>query len=112
MEDALPYLGVERKYTEKELENIDMSTPFVVGSKVQNAKNELSKVGLEPIVYGSGEIVVSQIPEASSKIPKGGRIILYTDSDCKDKDVIVPKLVGMSIVEVNREAANAGINVS
>lgn len=112
MEEVLPYLGVERKYTEKEIENIDMSTPFVVGSKVQNAKNELSKIGLDPIVYGNGEIVVSQIPEASSKIPKGGRVILYTDADCKDKEVTVPKLVGMSIVEVNREAANARINVS
>lgn len=111
MEDVLPYLGVERKYTEEELKNIDTSTPFVLGFKIQDAKNSLLKVGLEPVVYGKGETVISQIPEAAAKIPKGGRVVIFTDTESKE-EIKVPKLIGLTISEVNREAANAGINVS
>lgn len=111
MQDVLPYLGVERKYTEEELATLDIPTPFLVGSKVPEAKAKLERLGMRPVVYGNGEMVISQIPEASVKIPKGGTVVLHTGEDSKDKMVKVPKLIGLNPSNANKIAAEAGINI-
>ena len=112
MQDVLPYLGIERKYTEEEMEKLDISTPFLVGSTVAQAKNEAAKLQLTPVIYGNGETIISQIPEVSTKIPRGGRIVLYTDKDSINRDVTVPKLIGLSLAAANKEAIAAGLNIS
>lgn len=38
MQDALPYLGIERKYTDEEVAKLDIPVPFLVGSSVSQAK--------------------------------------------------------------------------
>lgn len=110
MQEALPYLGVECKYTEEELAKLDIPVPFVVGSKVSQAKSKLESLGLSSTVCGSGDVVISQIPEATAKMPKGGKVVLYTDKDDK-ANVKVPKLIGMSPANVNKVAAESGLNV-
>ena len=112
MQDVLPYLGIERKYTEKEMEKLDISTPFLVGSTVAQAKNEAARLQLTPVIYGNGETIISQIPEVSTQIPRGGRIVLYTDKDSINRDVTVPKLIGLSLAAANKEAIAAGLNIS
>ena len=112
MQDALPYLGVEKIYNEEELKNLDVTVPFLVGSSVAQAKNQLNNLQLNPVVYGDGERVVSQIPEVSTSMQKGGTIVLYTDSNFIDKKAIVPKLTGLSLSAANKAATNAGINIS
>ncbi len=112
MEDALPYLGVERKYTEEELAKLDMQVPFLVGSSVEQAKNKAISLQLNPIVYGSGDTVISQIPDVSTKMPKGGTIVLYTDKDSTAKKAVVPKFEGLSLAAANREASAARVNIT
>ena len=112
MEDALPYLGVERKYTEEELAKLDMQVPFLVGSSVEQAKDKAISLQLNPIVYGSGDTVISQIPDVSTKMPKGGTIVLYTDKDSTAKKAVVPRFEGLSLAAANREASAARVNIT
>ena len=111
MQEILPYLGVERKYSEKELTQLDQKTPDVTGKTVTQAKNDLAKANLTPKIYGSGEKVASQIPEPGKTIPQRGTVVLFTDDSSSSKTVTVPKLVGLSLSAANRAAGNAGINI-
>lgn len=112
MQDALPYLGIERKYTDEEVAKLDIQVPFFVGSSVAQAKNQAISLQLNPVVYGSGDTVVSQIPGVSTKMPRGGTIVLYTDMDSANKKAVVPKFVGLTLSEANKEASAAGLNIT
>lgn len=112
MEEILPYLGVQRKYTDAELKKLDITAPDVVGKTIAQAKNELNKIELTPKVYGSGTKVVSQVPEPGKTIPKNGTVVLFTDEASSNKLVTVPNLLKMSLTAANKAAANAGLNIS
>lgn len=111
MEEILPYLGVERKYTESELDKLDVTTPQVTDKSVATAKSELDSVGLSAKVYGEGDTVVSQIPEFGKTIPKNGTVVLFTDEQSSSKTVKVPNLVGLTLSQANSTAADSGINL-
>lgn len=112
MESALPYLGLERKYTEEEIAKLDTTAPNVVNKSVSVAKSEVVSSGLTPIVIGSGEKVVSQIPAAYKQIPQNGTIVLYTDSKGSSSSVLVPNFVGKTMTDVNRLASQYNLNIS
>ena len=111
MQDALPYLGLERKYTEEEMTKLEIMVPFLVGSTIDQAKNQAINLQLNPVIYGTGDTVISQIPDVSTKIPKGGTIVLYTDKDSISKRAIVPQFVGKTLAAANREASAARLNI-
>jgi len=110
MTDILPYLGFEPQYTEKELEQLGIAVPDVVGQTLDDAKGKITTAKLICKVIGSGEKVIKQLPEAGSEVYSGGTVILYTDNS-EVQYVNVPNLVGLSVTDVNRIAAEAGINV-
>ena len=112
MEEILPYLGVEHKYTEEELAKLDISAPNTVGKKVGEAKAAVQKLELTAKVYGSGGTVLKQIPEPGKSIPKNGTVVLITDAENRSKTVTVPTLTGLTLSEANRVAAEAGVNIS
>lgn len=112
MEEILPYLGVERKYTDKEIATLDKKTPDVVGKTISEAKNDLFKEKLSPKIYGSGQKILSQIPEPGKPIPQNGTVVLFTDEASTEKTVTVPNLLKMSLSAANKAAANAGVNIS
>jgi stage V sporulation protein D (sporulation-specific penicillin-binding protein) len=112
MEEILPYLGVERKYTDKEIAKLDQTAPDVVGRTIADAKNALIKLKLSPKIYGSGQKVISQVPEPGKTIPQDGTVVLFTDESSSSKTVTVPNLLKMSLASANKTAANAGVNIS
>ncbi len=112
MEEILPYLGVQRKYTPTELEKLDTSTPDVISKSVADAKNALTKSKLVPKVYGNGKTIISQVPEPGKSIPQNGTVVLFTDDSGSSTDVTVPNLTGMTLANTNKAASNAGINIS
>ena len=112
MQDALPYLGIERKYTDEEVAKLDIPVPFLVGSSVSQAKNQAINLQLNPVIYGSGDTVIAQIPDVSTKMPKGGTIVLYTDKDSTSKKSVVPKFTGLTLAAANREASAAKLNIT
>ncbi len=111
MQDILPYMGIEKIYTEEEREKLGNKTPNTIGKSISEAKNMSINAGLKPVVIGNGETVLSQIPSPSEQIIQGGTIVLYTDNESKSKTVKVPKLTGLSLFEVNKTSHAANLNV-
>ncbi len=112
MEEVLPYLGIERQYTEEELAKRDAETPSVTGLPVEDAKTALNNSSLGFSVLGDGDTVLQQIPEAGQPVPQNGTIVLYTDENSfQNNTAIVPNLVGMSVSDAVVAAENAGINI-
>ncbi len=110
MTDILPYLGYEPSYSESELKNLATTVPEMVGDTVDNAKAKLSSAKLQYQIQGKGEKIVRQLPEAGNRILSGGVVVLYTE-ETDDKTVSVPNLIGLTATEVNKVAAQSGINV-
>lgn len=112
MEEVLPYLEVETEYTDEELESIDVVADTYVGLSSTEAESQLTSKGLVPVVKGTGDKVIAQVPESGSAVPSGGTVVLYTDNDSAMETVEVPELTGYSLGEVNNIAAAYGLNIS
>jgi stage V sporulation protein D (sporulation-specific penicillin-binding protein) len=110
LKDILPYLGVEPNYSEKEIANLDLSTPNVVGATTGAAATTLKANSLTYRVVGDGKNVVRQSPKSGSAIPKGGEVWLYTDNR-EPSTATVPDFTGRTVSQVKQAAEAAGINV-
>ena len=80
LQNILPYLGVERKYNEKEAEAAaeqQTVVPDLVGLSLNEAKAELFQAGISAEIRQVGEIVERQMPPAGETVNKGTKIILH-----------------------------------
>ncbi len=111
LSDILPYMGFDPQYTDNELASFAISVPNVTGEEIASAKNKVLAAELKFEIVGDGETVVSQLPEAGSELSKGGKVILYTESDAEVKLTKVPDFNGKSISEANAAASNANLNI-
>ena len=109
--DVLPYLGMEKVYTEEELKKLDVYVENQAGKVAHDAQSACTRTGLNARIIGGGGIVVSQIPAAGSTVPKGSTIMLYTDESAESDVVTVPDVIGKSGLVVNRLVLNAGLNI-
>ena len=110
LEDALPYLGIEPSYTEKELAKLDKTVPDTIGFTVSEAKKSVTDAGFSCKVLGEGERVIEQMPRQGDTIPAKGQVILVTDG-AELETVKVPDLTGMTSREANSALTNAGLNI-
>lgn len=110
MQEILPYLGIEKKYTEEEAQKLESVTPDLINKKIYEARDSVQREELIPVVVGNGDTVVSQLPAASERIPKGGTVVIYTNGG-EETQIKVPKLVGMSVYGANKAASMANINI-
>ena len=111
MAEICPYLGIEAQYTENELKYVSTTANSYISLPVYEAENKVKEDGFEPFVAGDGDMVVAQVPEAGTQIPRGGRVVLYTTTDSTKETVTVPDLVGYSVAEVNEYASEYNINI-
>ncbi|MFE8695283.1 penicillin-binding protein [Cytobacillus sp. FJAT-53684] len=96
MKSSLQYLNIEPEVQEKaQFEKI----PSVIGSSIEEAKNILSKNGVNPIVMGKGKKVIGQLPEKDTKLMTGENVVLLTD-----KDLTIPDMTGWSLRDVMKVA--------
>lgn len=109
--DVLPYLGVEPKYDEEELETVAYNVENYVNNTVSDAKAKIVKADYEYKVIGSGLSVVRQVPKAGETLAKGGTIVLYTD-DVTSGKTLVPDVIGLTASAANRAIVNAGLNIT
>ncbi len=112
LSDVLPYLGVEKVYSNAEIGNLDTTVGAYVGAGVKDAEKLIHDSGLKSVVVGSGDTVMAQNPTAYSTMPKEGTVILYTDTDPQITKIKVPDFSNMSLNEVNELAAAALLNIS
>jgi len=111
LSEILPYLGVEPKYTEEQLESMSKPVDYVINESVSEATSTLQQNGFSVKVVGSGDTVTSQMPQGGAKIYENGVVVLYTDGNKAEKTE-VPDFMGMTVSQVNESAVYAGINVS
>ncbi|MDR1253958.1 MAG: stage V sporulation protein D [Oscillospiraceae bacterium] len=112
MEEVLPHLGVRKKFTNSELLNAGVSAPLLIGCSVDESKEKLSRLGLKVQVSGPIENkVVSQNPKSGIIIPKGGTVLLSTDSTIPEQKVAVPNFVGLTLSQVEKLASLMKLNV-
>ena len=111
MSEICPYLGIEAQYTEEEMKYVSTTANNYVSLSVDEAENAVRQEGFEPYVTGDGDVVISQIPEAGTQIPRNGRIVLYTTTDSTREEVTMPDFVGYTVSEVNELSAECNINV-
>lgn len=112
-EDILPYLGYEPQYTEEELKNLAVKVEDFTSMTLNEAKSEISKLGLTAKIVGSGDTVLKQLPAFGETLAKGGTVILYTEeTDSQDMLTTVPDFSGMTAGQVNTAANGAGLNIN
>ena len=109
-EQAMMVLGVEPKYDDEEAKKLSISTPTLIGSSIDSAKNKLSEKNLKYKIVGEGKKIVTQSPSAGSNIPAGGIVVLYTEKGSKSKTK-VPNFKGLTISEANATAADKNLNI-
>ncbi len=112
MRDALPYLGVEAEYTDKELANLALTTPSLVGWYSSLAATQAELDGFEVEIIGEGSIVRAQYPAPNTKVESANaKLILYTETDLAPTMVKVPDLLGKTAVSANEVLANHKLNI-
>lgn len=112
MRDVLPYLGVEAVYTQKELENMAVEAPSLVGWYASVAKSQAETMGFEVEIVGSGSYVRAQSPAPYTMMEShNAKLIFYTETDMEKTTVTVPDLSGKTAVAANEILANFGLNI-
>lgn len=110
MKDVLPYIGVDPVYSEEELETLDVVTPDVTGKLLTSAYSYLQPEGLDYTVVGDGTTVLAQFPTGGQSIPRGSKVILYTD-EREQTTTEVPGLTGSSVSSATAALEARGLNV-
>lgn len=109
--EVLPYLGYYAEYSEEELKNLDVNVPDVVKSDINTAKATLEALELEAEIIGDGDTVVRQVPSTGNSMPKGCKVVLYTEQDTEPEYVLVPDLTGKSLEYANKKLTGLGLNL-
>ena len=117
MKDSLDYLGVEKRFTAKEREDMQnpdsVWVPEIVGKTVADARKALTPIGLEYKVEGDNNndaIVREQSPKGIS-LPKGSVVILYTYKPKTPKKVSMPNILNESVPEAIATLSRYGLNI-
>ncbi|MBR5308926.1 MAG: PASTA domain-containing protein [Clostridia bacterium] len=111
LSDVLPYLNVEKSYTEKEKSTLEVTVRNYTGYAVEEAKRIGKADGFNIIVKGNGEVVNEQLPRGNSAISAGGTIILYTGDEVPAANVTVPNLKNYSATQATNVLESAGLNI-
>ena len=111
MSEVLPYLGIERIYSDEELKALNATTGVYEGMTREEAERAVSGDGLKADIVGSGDTVIAQNPVAYTAIPKGGKVVLYTDEESRKQKVKVPDFKNCSISDANFLATTNDLNI-
>lgn len=110
--EALPYLGYMPKYTKEQEEKLEVSVPNLLRSSLLESTSKLALVGIgKPQVFGEGITVVKQVPSGGSKMPRDGKVIVYTE-DIEQTTVAMPAVVDLSPDAAKAKIEKLNLNVS
>ncbi len=112
MEAILPYLGVEARYTDKELANLALTVPSYESWTASLAEQYARAAGFDVEIRGEGSYVRSQSPAAGVKVESArAKLIFYTEKSMEHTTVKVPDLLGKTAVAANETLANRRLNI-
>ena len=111
MEEILPYIGVERNWTDEERVNMNTTIGNYVGYDIASATAGMKNLGIKYNIIGDGDIINYQAPAAGSSFNKSsGTVTLYTGDAVPNQYVTVPDLSQMKASTANQAIINAGLN--
>ena len=111
MSDILPYLEVERNYTEEDAAGWEITLPDWTGETRKDAEKALKALGLTARVVGDGENVTGQIPAAGETVSGDSQVLLYCGETPEAENVTVPDFLGMDRMKAAQAAQDAGLNL-
>ena len=109
LSDILPYLGVERVFSEDEIAGQTVILEDLTGLSLAEAEKKLKNSNLSAKFIGSGETVVSQLPAAGDSVPGGSQVLLYLDGSPEETEVTVPDFSGMHRQQASDTALSLGL---
>ncbi len=112
LDEILPYIGIERNYSDAELKKIKTTLGNYVGWSKADTISAVVNRGIEYEIRGDGDIITYQVPAKGQEIMKNsGKVIFYTGSSTPVSNISVPNVVGQTATAANRALANRGFNV-
>ena len=111
MADILPYLGVERRFTEENPEGKEILLEDFSGLTASDAESKLKSSGLTVKFSGNGETVTSQIPAPGQSVPGSSEILLYLGETAQPRQVEVPDFTGMNRQQASDAAGALGLYI-
>lgn len=102
MKSSLQYLNIEPDQTATEVKTNVL--PDVTGKTIDQAKQEIESVGLEPIIIGNGKKINTTTPEIGAQLLASERVLLFTDGTLH-----MPDMSGWSFQDVMKLANGTGI---
>ena len=111
MADILPYLGVERVFSEEEAAGQQILVKDMTGLTGADAERKLKGNGLTAKLLGDGETVTGQIPAAGQTVPGGSQVLLYLGQEVPERTVAVPDFTGMNRQQASDAAGALGLYI-
>ncbi len=111
MADILPYLGVERSFSEEDLAGKTIILEDLSGYTPKDAEKYLSSQGLTARIIGSGASVTAQIPAPGDPVPGGSEVLLYLGDAPETETVAVPDFHGMNRQQASDAAGSLGLYI-
>ena len=111
MADILPYLGVERHFSQEEEQGKEIVLEKYIDLTEKDAASKLKRMGLTAQFVGNGEIVTAQIPEPGQIVPGGSQVLLYLGQSPQTQSVEVPDFIGMNRQQASDTAGKLGLYV-
>ena len=111
MADILPYLGVERHFSEEEIASQTVILEDLTGFSQKDAEKYLKSASLSAKIIGQGETVTDQIPSPGESLPGGSQVLLYMGEKVEYAAVQVPDFSGMNRAQASDAAGKLGLYI-
>ena len=111
MADILPYLGVERTFSEEDAASRTVIVEDLSGLTGREAEKLLKEQGLTAVFSGDGETVTGQIPAAGQPVPGGSQVLVYLGEAAPVRKVEVPDFTGMNRQQAADAAGKLGLYI-
>ena len=111
MADILPYLGVERTFSEEDLAGKEVVMEDLTGLTPEEAAKKLKLQDLSAAFSGTGETVTAQLPGPGRMLPGGSQVLLYLGQTPEQPTVSVPDFTGMNRQQASHAAGLLGLYI-
>ena len=111
MADILPYLGVERRFSEEDPASQTVVLEDLTGFSQKDAEKYLKSASLSAIIIGQGDTVTGQIPGPGESVPGGSQVLLYLGEEPERGTVAVPDFSGMNRAQAEEAAGKLGLYI-
>ena len=111
MADILPYLGVERQFSEEEVASQTVILEDLTGFSQKDAEKYLKSVALSAKIIGQGDTVTDQLPSPGESLPGGSQVLLYLGETAEEAQVEVPDFLGMNRAQASDAAGKLGLYI-